>query len=212
MFDYQGAGGGTGGDRAPIIKFSAKDGSFIAVDREQVDGMWQSKETELETPIKVVMDLAVLEMGWMAFKPAPHFVMVKAGEPRPERPDEMDAQGKPLYKWGFRVVLANKDIGLRELSSSSKNVYDRMVPIYKAFEAGKAANAGKVPVIEITGTDRVTQQLNDGSSQTWRVPRWELSGWIDRPEMLDTATQSTPDVPAPATAPPSAAAASDDIF
>lgn len=207
MIEYVGAGGGTGGDRTPILKFSAKDGSFVAADRIQVDGQWQTQERELDVPIKVVMDMAELEMGWIAFKPAPDFLMVKAGQPRPEKPSDE-------HKWGFRVKLANKDIGLRELSSSSKNVYQRMVPVFQAWEAGKAENAGKVPIVEISGTDRVVQQLNDGSSQTWRVPTWSITGWTDRPEMLDGATASAPAqaAPVPASLSPAEAGNAADLF
>ena len=193
MFEYQSANGGTsGGDRTPILKFSAKDGSFILADRENVDGQWSTRETELDMPAKVVMDMAEVEQGWMAFKPAPDFVMVKNNQPRPERPDEVDANGQPLYKWGFRVKLANKEMGLRELSSSSKNVYERMKSIALAFEAGKAENAGKVPVVTIDGTERVQQTLSDGQTQTWRVPKWSITGWVDRPAVLDGATENAP--------------------
>lgn len=193
MFEYQSANGGTsGGDRTPILKFSAKDGSFILADRENVDGQWSTRETELDTPAKVVMDMAEIEQGWMAFKPAPDFVMVKNNQPRPERPDEVDANGQPLYKWGFRVRLANKEMGLRELSSSSKNVYERMKSIALAYETGKAENTGKVPVVTIEGTERVQQTLSDGQTQTWRVPKWSITGWVDRPAVLDGATESAP--------------------
>lgn len=206
MIEYVGAGGGNGGDRTPILKFSAKDGSFIAADRIQVDGRWETQERELDLPLTVVMDMAELEMGWIAFKPAPDFVMVKAGEPQPTKPSDE-------HKWGFRIRLANKDIGLRELSSSSKNVYQRMIPVFQAYEAGKAQNAGKVPIVQITGTDRVVQQLNDGSSQTWRVPQWELSGWADRPASLDgqepAAAVSAPPVAAMS---PAEAATGADLF
>lgn len=193
MFEYQSANGGTsGGDRTPILKFSAKDGSFIVADRQNVDGQWSTRETELEMPAKVVMDMAEVEQGWMAFKPAPDFVMVKNDQPRPERPNELDANGQPLYKWGFRVRLANKEMGLRELSSSSKNVYERMKSIALAYETGKAENAGKVPVVTIEGTERVQQTLNDGQTQTWRVPKWSITGWVDRPAVLDGAQDSAP--------------------
>jgi hypothetical protein len=206
MLDYQSAGGGSGGgDRTPILKFSAKDGSFIAVNRSQIDGQWQSQERELEAPIQVAMDMAEIEMGWMHFNPAPDFHMAKSGQPRPEKPSDD-------HKWGFRVRLCNKDIGLRELSSSSRNVYDRMVKLYQAYEAGKAQNPGKVPIVDITGTERVTQTLNDGQTQTWRVPQWTLSGWVDRPTTLDSAPETTAAVAPPASIPPSEAATGADLF
>ena len=209
MLSYQSAGNGSGGgDRTPILKFSAKDGSFIAVDRTQVDGQWTSHEQELEAPIKVAMDLAEIEMGWMHFNPAPDFHMAKSGQQRPEKPSDD-------HKWGFRVRLTNKEMGLRELSSSSRNVYERMLALYQAYEAGKAQNPGKVPVVDITGTERVTQTLNDGQTQTWRVPQWTLSGWTDRPASFDGAPAQEPaaaPVAPPASIPPSEAAAGADLF
>ena len=81
---------------------------------------------------------------------------------------------------------------MRELSSSSKNVYARMKSIALQFEAGKAENAGKVPVVTIDGTERVTQTLSDGQTQTWRVPKWSITGWVDRPAVLDGATENAP--------------------
>jgi len=206
MYEYQSAGNGGGGDRTPILKFSAKDGSFVCADRVNIDGAWQTQEREIDAPFKAVFDMAEVEMGWIAFNPAPDFVMVKSGAQRPEKPTDD-------HKWGFRIRLANKDIGVRELSSSSKNVYTRMIDLFKAYEAGKASNPGKVPVVEVTGTERVVQTLSDGKTQTWRVPAWTLSGWADRPDMLDSATETTPDAPAPtAPAAPAGSVQDDDIF
>ena len=53
MLEYISDGGSGGGDRTPILKFSAKDGSFIAVERVQIDGQWTNQDNELTPPIKV---------------------------------------------------------------------------------------------------------------------------------------------------------------
>jgi hypothetical protein len=73
-----------------------------------------------------------------------------------------------------------------------------------------------VPVVDIIGTERVTQTLNDGQTQTWRVPQWTLSGWTDRPASFDGAAPAQEPAPAPVappvSIPPSEAAAGADLF
>lgn len=217
MLEYQSEGGSGGGDRTPILKFSAMGGDFIVVDRVQENGKWTNNEKELILPVKVAMDMEALELGYIGYKPAPDFRMVRVGETPPEKPADLDANGNPLFKWGFRVRLCNKEIGLRELSSTSKNVYAAMQTIYKEYMAGSASNPGLVPVVEIAGTERKVQKLNDGQSQTWRVPQWSVVGWTKRPVAL--GGEGAPEEPAPAmvapplaATPPAAPEAGGDIF
>ena len=217
MLEYQSEGGSGGGDRTPILKFSAMGGDFIAVDRVQENGKWTNQEFELTLPVKVAMDIEALELGWIGYKPAPDFRLVRIGETPPEKPVDLDTNGNPLFKWGFRVRLCNKEMGLRELSSTSKNVYEAMKSIYKQYEAGAASNPGLVPIVEIVGTERKVQQLSDGQTQTWRVPQWSVVGWTKRPILL--GGEGAPQEPAPemaaplvAATPPVAAESGEDFF
>ena len=207
MDAYVGSGGG---DRMPLIKYSAMDGSFRTSDRVNEGGEWRSVDEEIALPTQMVMDFDNIEVGWIRYNPKPDFIMVKSGQPRPEQPDEKDAEGKPAYKWGFRVQLGNPNVGLRELSTSSKNVYDAMLALYKAWEAGKAANAGMMPVIEITGTTR--------TEAGWRVPNWSIVKWVPAPGFMTgaptepAAEQAVPAAtPAPA-APAQPPAGGSDLF
>lgn len=198
-----------GGDFLPIIKFSAKDGSFVRQDRHQgADGQWEKSESEMELPLKVVMDLDQIEVGYIAFtSTGPDFRMVKVGEAMPQQPS-------PDHKEGFRVRLYNKDIGLRELSSSSKIVRNQMNTLHDQWLAGKADNPGKVPVIEITGSDRITIETKSQGTQAFRAPKWAISGWIERPEGMDAA-KAAPEpaaVAAPVAATPSATVEGADLF
>lgn len=216
MLEYVSEGGSGGGDRTPILKFSAKDGSFIAVERVQIDGQWTNQENELTPPFKVAMDLAELEVGWIGYRPAPDFRMAKVGEPRPEKPDEVDDEGRHIHKWGFRVRLCNQEIGLRELSSSSRNVYERLSDLHTEWKAGKDANVGKVPIVQISGTDRVQQappraSVGNVKPQTWRVPTWSIVGWTERPATLDGVqeTAAAPIAPPTTTVSPTTPAGAD---
>jgi len=209
MEAYVGTGGGA--DRMPLIKYSAMDGSFRTSDRINEGGEWRSVDEEIQLPTQFVMDFANVEIGWIKYNPKPDFIMVKSGEPRPERPDELDAEGKPAYKWGFRIQLGNPNVGLRELSTSSKNIYDAMLALFKAWEAGKAANPGMMPVVEVTGTTR--------TEAGWRVPNWQIGKWVPTPDFMSgTTTQPAPAAaapaatPAPAAAPQPPAATGTDLF
>lgn len=198
-----------GGDFLPIVKYSAKDGSFVRQDRHQApDGTWEKSETEMDTPIKVVMDLDTIEVGYIAFTTSgPDFRMVQVGQPMPQQPS-------PDHKEGFRVRLYNKEIGLREMSSSSKIVRNQMNDLHDAFLAGKADNPGKLPVVEITGSDRIQIETKAQGTQTFRSPKWSISGWIERPEGMNQGASVTLEEPAQAvSAPPvSPASAGADLF
>ena len=189
-----------GGDFLPIMKFSAKDGSFVRQDRHQgADGHWEKSETEMDLPFKVVMDMDAIEVGFIAFTTTgPDFRLVKVGEPMPIKPSDE-------HKEGFRIRMYNKEIGLREMSSSSKIVRNQMNDLHDAYLAGKADNPGKVPVIEITGSDRIQIETKAQGTQTFRSPKWTISGWVDRPAGLDKA-EAAPEpaaVAAPVAATPS---------
>ena len=198
-----------GGDFLPIVKYSAKDGSFVRQDRHQApDGTWEKSETEMETPIKVVMDIDAIEVGYIAFTTSgPDFRMVQVGEPMPQQPS-------PDHKEGFRIRLYNKEIGLREMSSSSKIVRNQMNDLHDAFLAGKADNPGKLPVVEITGSDRIQIETKAQGTQTFRSPKWSISGWIERPEGMTQGASVTLAEPAQAASAPPVppAAAGADLF
>ena len=189
-----------GGDFLPIMKFSAKDGSFVRQDRHQgADGHWEKSETEMDLPFKVVMDMDAIEVGFIAFTTTgPDFRFVQVGEPMPIKPSDE-------HKEGFRIRMFNKEIGLREMSSSSKIVRNQMNDLHDAYLAGKADNPGKVPVIEITGSDRIQIETKAQGTQTFRSPKWSITGWVDRPAGLDKA-EAAPEpaaVAAPVAATPS---------
>jgi hypothetical protein len=192
----------SGGDILPIVKWDAKAGDFIKQDRYQAaDGTWQKDEQELGLPLQVAMDLGSIEIGWLSFAAgAPDFQMVKAGEPIP-------AQPSPDHKQAFRVRIASNDLGLREFSHSAKTVLRAMDTLYSQYEAEAPANPGKVPVVTISGTDRVKVNSPNGEL-TFKAPVWSITQWIDRPAMMDGgATAPSQPAPAAVSQPPAAAEA-----
>jgi len=191
---------GSGGDILPIVKWDAKGGDFIRQDRYQAgDGTWQKDEQEIAFPVQVAMDLENIEVGWLSFASgAPDFQMVKIGESIPARPSED-------HKNAFRVRLTNKELGLREFSHSAKTVLKEMDSLHNQFMAEKAGNAGKVPVVEVSGTKTVKVNTPQGELR-FKAPEWKISAWVDGSELFPTKGAATP------TAAEDEADDSDDLF
>ena len=117
--------------------------------------------------------------------------MVNIGEPMPQKPTAD-------HKQAFKVRLGNKELGLREFSSQSKLVISRFDVLHNAYEAGKADNPGKVPVVTIEKTETVTVNTPQGENR-FKVPVWSITSWVDKPDILDGAA---PPVAAPSAASP----------
>jgi len=179
------------GDIIPIIKYDAKAGDLIRQDRtQQPDGQWVKNESEVKLPFKAAIDLENTEVGWISFASgAPDFQMVAIGQALPPKPSED-------HKMGFRVRLAEKDLGLREFSSTAKTVVRPLDALHDAYVAQRGANEGKVPVIEWTGTERVTTQSPKGDL-TFKAPVWSIVGWVERDkfnELGAVAEETSPSV------------------
>lgn len=191
-----------GGDILPIVKYDAKAGDFIKQDRVQdASGQWQKEEAELQAPFKFAMDMDSLEVGWLSFQSgAPDFRMVKLGEPMPAKP-EGD------FKNAFRVRIGSGELGLREFSHSSKTMLRAMDELHNQYEAEKANNAGKTPVVEVSGTTPVKVMTPQGELR-FKAPQWKIVSWIDKPDLFNKTATAEPVAPEPSPA----AQADDDLF
>jgi hypothetical protein len=58
--------------------------------------------------------------------------------------------------------------------------------LWKAIEAGQAANAGKLPVIEYKSS--TLEKIGKG---TTRIPNFDVVSWIDRPAGMDAVDDGT---------------------
>jgi hypothetical protein len=181
------------GDILPIIKYDTKAGDFIRQDRSQdANGVWNSDQIEMQYPIKMVMDFDNLEVGWLSFESGrPDFRMVQVGSPMPERP-------AGDFKNAFRVKVANKELGLREFSHSAKTVVNEMDKLHNQFVAERVNNPGKVPVVEIAGTNPIVIKTPQGDLR-FKAPDWKIVNWIDKPDnMMASPSEFVAPAPTPA--------------
>lgn len=177
---------GTGRKFLPIVKFDAKSGDMMIVNREpQSDGTWEKTEIELKFPTHAVCDFANIEIGWIGYVDNKFdYVMAKAGEKMPACPS-------PEHKQGVRLRMFFKDHGLREFSHTSKNVLRVIDAIHTQAESEAAANPGKMPVITITGTETIKMQTKQGELR-FKVPAMEIAKWVDAPAEMKEAAKSEP--------------------
>lgn len=175
------------GDFNTFIKYDARAGRWYT----KPDGGGELYEV---TNMTAVMDLENIRTGWFEF--AEGQAPIKTLDP-----SLSEAAPKPgdKAKRGFEVMMfSEKNIGgLREFSSTAGTVIDSMNAVYDEWEAGKAQNPGKVPVVKCQGVTAVKS-----SKSTNYSPALHIVSWVDRPAELPTFES------APATAAPAAQAAS----
>ena len=195
---------GGGGDFTPVVKFDARAGRMFRVDREQDSGgTWSTENVEITNGFTAVMDLEKIEVGWLLFAAgvAPQLTLVPLGQALPARPSDQ-------HKQGFRVLMKlGKDSGgdVREMAATSKAVLGAMDDLHTAYEVGKAANPGKLPVVALTGSKAIVS-TGKGQTSTNYAPIFEIKKWVERPEGLGGKAGAKEEAPPP----PPPPAASDD--
>jgi hypothetical protein len=176
---------GGGGDFLPIIKYSAQSGDFVRQERQQQpDGTWSKSDAEMPYPISIAMDMEGIEVGWMSFANGPDFQMVKLGDAKPQRPSAD-------HNEGFRIRVYNKDLAVREWSSSSKVVKQSMNKLHDM-------------------TERVTINTPKGEL-VFKAPKFApITQWIDADAFAAASPAAAPAQAEPAPQPP--AASGSDLF
>lgn len=176
---------GGGGDFNKVIKFDARAGRMFRVDREQdASGSWNTENVEVTNGFTAIMDLENIEVGWCLFAAgvAPQLSLVKLGQPLPQRPSDQ-------HKQGFRMMMKlGKSSGgdVREIAATSKAVLGAVDDLHNAFEAGRAANPNKLPVVALTGSKAIVS-TGKGQTSTNYAPIFEITKWVDRPADLGGA-------------------------
>ena len=196
-----GGGGGNGADRVPVVKYDARAGRIFRLDRTQdAGGNWSSNNVEITDGFQAIFDLENIEVGWLNFPAgnAPEMTLVKLGQPIPPKPSDR-------HKQGFRLLMKlGKSIGgdVREMASNTGMSIGAMDALHSAYEADRAANPGKLPVVglESTTAHTSTGKDKDGRAQTSTnyAPVWTIVAWVPRPAELG----GTAGAPNPAPLPP----------
>jgi hypothetical protein len=158
----------TGGDFDPYAKYNAKSGRWYYKNGDD--------EVEVADP-KFVPDFENIKTGWMLFLEgqAPDRVMDKDLSTPADKPSDQHKRGFLL-----RLFSPKSFNGIVELSATSMHLCNAMNSLYEEYEAGKATNAGKLPVVKFTGSTPSKDKFG-----TNYKPNFEIDGWVDRPEEFD---------------------------
>jgi hypothetical protein len=148
---------------------------------------WSNQDGEFQLE-KFVFDYENVQTGWM---------LIATGVFEFNADDSLGRKGSqptPEHKRGFKVVFYNKTMGVAEWSANGAGSNMGLEALYKQVQAQAGANAGKLPVVEYTGSR--PEKVGKGST---RVPEFNVTGWVARPAALqEGAAQAEPEFSAPA--------------
>ena len=180
-----------------MLNLSSGGGSGSYVRFSPAANAWTNQDGEIQIG-KVVFDIDNVQTGWLE---------LGVGV-RDWQPDDVVGKKGPQpsanHKRGFSVVFYSKALGTVEWSSNGVGPCMGMETLYKQCSDQHAANVGKLPVIEYTGSRM--EKIGKG---TTRIPAFTLTGWIARPAGMDAEAAAPVDefdpFPAPTPAPAKAA-------
>jgi hypothetical protein len=169
----------TGGDFDPYVKYNAKAGRWYVKDGEA--------ESEVQNPT-FIADFDNIKTGWLLF--------LEGQAPSKEWDislTEPVAKPSDRHKRGFSLRLFSQASfgGVVELSSSSMHLCNAINDLYVAYEAAKADNAGKLPVVKYTGSTPSKDKMG-----TNYKPNFTIEKWVDRPADFDADSDSSQEAPA----------------
>jgi hypothetical protein len=150
---------------------------------------WSNQDGEF-TLEKFVFDHENLQTGWM-------LIATGVFEFQPDESlGRKSAQPTAEHKRGFKATFYNKTMGVAEFSANGAGANMGLEGLWKQVQAQAGANAGKLPVVEYTGSR--PEKVGKGST---RVPEFTVTGWVARPAALqEGAAQAEPEFSAPAPA------------
>ena len=140
---------------------------------------------------KVVFDIDNVQTGWLELG-----VGVRDWQADSEL-GKKGPQPTPNHKRGFIITLYNKTIGSCEWSSSGVGPNMGLEKLYTDCAAQRAANAGKLPVLEYTGS-----KLEKIGKGTTRIPNFNIVSWIERPAGMDQSDEEYVQLPTTQVPPP----------
>jgi hypothetical protein len=148
---------------------------------------WSNQDGEFVLE-KFVFDYENLQTGWM-------LIATGIFEFQPDESlGRKAAQPSPDFKRGFKATFYNKTMGIAEFSANGAGANMGLEGLWKQVQAQAGANAGKLPVVEYTGSR--PEKVGKGST---RVPEFNVTGWVARPAaMQEGAAQAEPEFSAPA--------------
>jgi hypothetical protein len=182
------------GDYNDFVKYDANAGRLFRMDKDATT--YEQLPVDITTPApRFAIDFGSLEVGYGFFSQGnpPDLRLVPYGQPLPEQPRDLDEKKRLKFRPTFRVKLVGKVLdGLREWTSQANCVMEAVEDLHQKFKEHPEAQAGKVPIVEMTRTLPVT--LGKGKrARTIYAPCFQIIGWTERTaEMGDRVVPKPP--------------------
>ena len=162
-----------------MLNLSSSGGSGNYIRFMPSANAWLNNAKEEIQLKKVVFDIDNVQTGWLHLGEGvrdwqPDVALGKKG-----------AQPSPDHKRGFMVKFYNKELGTVEWSSNGTGPNMGLEALYKEAAAQREANAGKLPVIEYTGSK--LEKIGKGST---RIPNFNVVSWVERPAGMDAEQEA----------------------
>jgi hypothetical protein len=161
-----------------MLNLSSGSGSGNFIRFSPQANAWTNNNNEEITLKKVVFDIDNIKTGWLLLG-----VGVRDWV-QDESVGKKGPQPSPEHRRGFDITLYNKEIGAAAFSSNGVGNNISLEQMYKACAAERAANPGKLPVLEYKGSK--AEKIGKG---TTRIPQFALTGWVARPAGLDAVAE-----------------------
>lgn len=172
-----------GGDFLPIVKYDARAGRIFRMDRVDTGQGFVNEPVDITASFKAIVDFENIETGWVDFSTggAPDFRLVPMGTALPQRPSDK-------HKNGIRFMLKlSKDCGgekpIREIAGTAKAFLSGVEKVFDEYDAQRAENPGKLPVIVMDGSTPIKSGSGDKQSTNY-VPKFKIAGWAARGDLV----------------------------
>lgn len=184
----------------PIIKYDAKSGKFTRRDRSNDGSGWVSDDVDITEGFAAIFDMESIQEGWIDYNTggAPSFIMSPAGT-------NIGQQPTAGHKRGFKITLKlyphkgapniAGDEPVREWSANSRCASFALSKLHTLWKDAKDANPGKLPVVQMTGTDNI--KTRNGTN---KEPVFVIKAWVPRPDDLTLNDESDDDIEQPVVA------------
>ena len=161
-----------------MLNLSSGSGSGNYIRFSPQANAWTNNNNEEIELKKVVFDIDNIKTGWLLLG-----VGVRDWV-QDESVGKKGPQPSPEHRRGFEITLYNKEIGSAAWSSNGVGNNIALEQMYKACAAERAANPGKLPVVQYGHSK--AEKIGKG---TTRIPIFVLTGWVARPAGLDADSQ-----------------------
>ena len=163
-------------DFLPVLRYDSRSGRAFRVDRVNTGGGFVSEPVDVTSGLKFIADLENVEVGWLLFGAgiAPDMRLVPIGHALPQRPNQD-------YKNGVRfMVKLAKEVGgdkpIREIASTARAFLSGVEDLYMNYEAQKAENPGKLPVVVLEKTVPVKSAQSVNYAPVFKIVSWAPRG------------------------------------